>query len=66
MALLKILLNDSYFSKLLSGRVKLGKQQFSLSLHAGKVQWNIKESPRFLLGKKKIIQKSYFQKSLFL
>lgn len=33
-----MLLNDSYFSKLLSGYVKLDKQQFSLSLRAGKIQ----------------------------
>lgn len=49
MAPVKILLNDSYFSNLLSGYVELDKQQFSLSLHAGKNQWSIKVSPRFLL-----------------
>lgn len=38
MAQVKILLNDSYFSNLLSGYVELDKQQFSLSLHADRIQ----------------------------
>lgn len=38
MAPVKILLNDSYFSNLLLGYVELDKQQFSLSLHADKIQ----------------------------
>lgn len=38
MAPVKILLNDSYFPNLLLGYVELDKQQFSLSLHADKIQ----------------------------